>query len=202
MKIAITGVSSTGKTSLSKLLAKRLGYKWLTEGCNGAFKWIDDNKPQVLSTRDFSKMTPRDHFEFEKAILATRPKLDDCFDNFVADGEPFLWMSYMITKCALHVPASEMESVYKQMMKMVDKYDYIWYCPMKVFPIESDGYRIDDPFFLKAQNAIMKDCIAEYTAPHNHKCKVLTLQASHKDYRVDEILRVLENDGIKAPILS
>ena len=70
MKIGITGVSSTGKTSLAQEVAKKTGLPLIGDKDVHERCWaLMDQRGQTPSTRFFPKMSPEDHINLSGSFI-------------------------------------------------------------------------------------------------------------------------------------
>src|SRR4051812_46694120 len=108
MKIGILGVSSTGKSTLSKAVSERLGIPLLDEDGDlfASFVYIKE-QGWPLTTTDFSKMNASDNLYFQRGIMEVRKRKFASYDKYVEDGSPILQVAYLYTHAAMLMPPAE-----------------------------------------------------------------------------------------------
>lgn len=127
MKIAFTGASSTGKTTLAKALEKKFELKYINVDSR---RIIDD-----LNHSNIDNLNKQEFIEFQKRWLGKKLINEKNINNFITDRTYIDAIAYMSNRNINNV-----ELFYNYIKKM-DIYDFIFYLPIGRIPFLDDGYR-------------------------------------------------------------
>lgn len=157
MRIAITGVPSTGKTSLSRAVAEHLGVTYMEEQplLDAAFKYCDDNN-LPLTTRYLPNFTTEDVMHWQRGFLKAKYEFDKTHTEYVADGCPLLTITYVLTTCHGTFTKEEVDEAYNNLLAMAKSYDVIYQLPFGVLPIVDDGRRTTSHNFHRMQDLVLR----------------------------------------------
>ncbi|RYA23127.1 hypothetical protein CRU96_09635 [Malaciobacter halophilus] len=130
MKIAFTGASSTGKTTLAKAIEEKLLIKYINVDSR---KIIDD-----LNHSNIDNLNEQEFLEFQKIWLSEKLINESSTDKFITDRTYIDAIAYM---CNRNINNFELFNNY---IKNMDVYDLIFYLPTGRIPFLDDGYRTKD----------------------------------------------------------
>jgi len=130
MKIAFTGASSTGKTTLAKAVEEKLLLKYINVDSR---KIIDD-----LRHSNIDNLNEKEFLEFQKIWLNEKLINERSIDKFITDRTYIDAIAYMRNR---NINNFELFDNY---IKKMDVYDYIFYLPTGRILFLNDGYRSKD----------------------------------------------------------
>lgn len=130
MKIAFTGASSTGKTTLAKALEEKLLLTYI----NVDSRKIIDN----LNHSNIDNLNEQEFIEFQKIWLDEKLKNENSLEQFITDRTYIDAIAYMLNR---NINDNEIFNRYIKNMKV---YDFIFYLPVGRIPFSDDGYRSKD----------------------------------------------------------
>jgi len=145
MKIFISGVSGTGKTTLAKYISQRFRIPFV-EGSSKVL-WEKHKIDCHLDIVRRSILTPKWGIEFQEELLAYRKELIVGLDSFVTDRSPLDNMVYFLLQNAPYVNTDDTEVYFNDCIETYPDYytqifldfnsedNMIW---------ERDGIRIDN----------------------------------------------------------
>lgn len=152
MKIGIAGVSSTGKSTLAKVVAEQLNLPVILDKDihTRCWTWLDE-RGLTPSTKFFPEMSREDHLNFERAMFSIRVGEETALQNFVADETPLDFLNYLYHTCAPYpdlISTAEVKDMVQTMWHMTSKYDMIWYLAPGQIPVEHDNRRFTNEHLL------------------------------------------------------
>ncbi|XPV70196.1 MAG: AAA family ATPase [Halarcobacter sp.] len=130
MKIAFSGASSTGKTTLAKALEEKLLLKYINVDSR---KIIDD-----LNHTNIDDLNKKEFLEFQKIWLNEKLKNEKSIEHFITDRTYIDAIAYIFNR---NVDDKELFNIY---LKNMEIYDFIFYLPIGRIPFTYDGYRSKD----------------------------------------------------------
>jgi hypothetical protein len=144
MKIAFTGTSCTGKTTLSDLLRED--------------PWIKAHLPHFITVdarrlllshgfQSMDRMFPNELRTFQAEYLSRKVCIEDNRDNYLTDRSFVDVAAYWIERDAGSLPLSEVEPYVTRCHREVQRYDIHFYFPFGAIKFESDGFRSEDAYF-------------------------------------------------------
>jgi nicotinamide riboside kinase len=154
MKVAFTGTSSTGKTTLSNLLQED---PWIR--CHLPF-FITVNARSLLLSHGYQSMDlmfPDELRAFQTEYLSRKISLEDGHDNYFTDRSFVDVAAYWMERDVGGLPLSEVEPYMERCRREAARYDIHFYFPFGVIQFESDGFRSEDiDFHLRIDVRIQK----------------------------------------------
>lgn len=172
MKIGITGLHGTGKTTLSQFIAgKRGGFKLLPEAPRQALQLgfpINENTPIETEFWIFAK-------QLEMELVAQ--------DNYIADKCFIDLLAY-----AMYIFAEKADfiNILREIAKgAAKKYDLVIYLPTGEFPIEDDGVRSTDPKFQEAIDKLILKILNNFGVSY-------TKITGNKDERYNQAVELIK----------
>ena len=177
MKIALTGSSSTGKTTLARLLrdhAALSGIKYLS---------ADSRKLlQRMGYRSMDLMTRQQLREFQVAYLHSKLDLESNIQSYITDRSTVDVAAYWLIRDTFDLPDTIRDEYIEKCRNHASKYDLHIYLPFGLLPFEFDGYRSHSlEFHEQIDKQIMKFLKA-------WKIKYITLDMPDLDIRLQRVL--------------
>jgi len=148
MKIALTGSSSTGKTTLAKELLKND----LTKEHINNFITTDARLIlQEMGHKSMDFMTQAESKIFQIKYFQKKKKLEDGANNYITDRSFVDIAAYWTIRDTSDNDKNSEESheLMNECQLLSKNYDFHFYLPFGLFPFESDGYRSEDLIFHK-----------------------------------------------------
>jgi len=150
IKIAVMGSHGTGKTTLAKALAEKLG-----------FTYIYDLTREEAVKKGFTinEQTPP---EVQLWLLIRQWELEATTrGGWVADKSSFDYLVYgdLILKDEI------VKKIIRWFVQRNARYDFVFYLPIE-FPMEEDGLRSVDPKFREEIDHLLRTCLDEFSVPY------------------------------------
>ena len=146
VRITIMGSHGTGKTTLAKALAERLG-----------FTYIHDIVREEAVKKGFviNENTPP---EVQLWLLMRQWELETTTSgSWIADKSLFDYLVYG----DLVIKDKDIKNVIRKIVRNNANYDFIFYLPIE-FPMEEDGIRSVDPKFREEIDRLFRKCLDEF----------------------------------------
>jgi hypothetical protein len=165
MIIGISGVSSTGKSSLAKAAAEKLNLPVLldTDWHERAWKWLEE-KGLMPHTKFFPELTPEEHINFERAAVSSRIAMENEQSEFIGDETPLEYINYLYLTCAPYpnlISPTELNVMIDALRSQLRRYDLIWYLPFGQLPVVDDGRRLTNEHLLKGLDYRLRGMMQE-----------------------------------------
>jgi nicotinamide riboside kinase len=165
MKIGISGVSSTGKSTLSREVSALSGFNLLSDVDlhKQAFDLLTE-QGKTPSTKYFPGMTKLEHINFEKAIHSCRTLSEfiPSQSKVVYDESPLDFINYYYAVCAAHpdlLDSKMLEAMVQEMWHHLGSYDLIVYLPFNSINVEEDGRRFTNKPLLTFWDLSLKSLV-------------------------------------------
>jgi len=136
MRVAFTGASGTGKTTLAEYAAKKHGLEFNPVGSRSVAKEMGFDSPY-----DVDKVGKR--AEFQRRLIASKREWEASHESFVTDRTTFDNLAYL----ALHDVQAIDADLVAAAIDGLRRYTHIIYCPLNAFFAVGD-----DPMRVKAQD--------------------------------------------------
>lgn len=153
MRIAVTGAHGTGKTTLSKLIAGKLKYRFIPEAAFQAYQ------------AGF-QLNEKTGIEAELWIACRQIELEMAAgENWVSDRCLVDTLAYIH-----HFSRGDnaMLNVASRIaLPRIKLYDLVLYLPSGEFPIEDDGFRSTDQDFQAQADRMVQAVLETYSIPHH-----------------------------------
>jgi len=134
MRIAISGSEGTGKSTLSRVLAREFGVPRVREGVR---KYMDSHC--IDNLRDMSSY---EYMKMQWFLLNEKIEQENSLGSFVADRSVADNVAYVLRWCARDFSDAMLDDFIKTAREHAQEtYDLILYLPWGEMPIESDGVR-------------------------------------------------------------
>lgn len=158
MKIALIGASSTGKSTLARLLANELSLPLIREQARVVLADIGKTLPEI-------RAVPEEILRFQYAVLQAQIDSEfECFNSgFVSDRSIFDNLVLFLRHC--EVPKEHVESYRQQVLKhyKANPYDILIFLRPGEFPVEDDGVRTPDPLYQSQVDGMILAILKLYT---------------------------------------
>jgi len=138
MRIAIIGSAGTGKTTLSHMLAEKIGVPLVPEFAR-----------EILAEWGFKRLRDLDAPQmanFQREILQRKLYLEARYDSFVSDRSTADSAVYWLLRLVGRVASDETSYHMEKCRIALDRYDALVLLPWKGNAIERDGIRDTDPW--------------------------------------------------------
>ena len=154
MKIAFTGASSTGKTTLAKELFKDIEIKrFLCEHLSvDARAILDDMGHKSMDSMPKSRLQEFQLFYFDRKVMLENKK-----ESFLVERSFVDIAAYWIERDSDGASRNVTQKLLKECKAQSLKYDLHVYFPFGIIPFEEDGYRsVDTESHFKVDKRIFK----------------------------------------------
>lgn len=201
MKIAITGITSTGKTTLAKLIGQKLTYPVVTNNTRDAIRQYEERNDENLrkiagirakhGERVWQNLPLDLKMKLQIDMIDVVMRKEASYDNFVGDGstiDKISWMSVYAT--ALGMPDEVIEPVIAAAEASILKYDYVFYLPPGIIPIEDDGRRVISKLARRTVESVLKGYMALYATMG---VKIYVLDERSIEDRINAIMTIVQN---------
>ncbi len=138
MKIVITGTHSSGKTTLAKKVAAKLGLN-LVRG-----ESIHDIMEKEFPGKKLCDLSKEEYLRLDLVNLERRIEEEGSSTDFVSDGSALQSIAYVLAECGEKVKDdTKYKFIEKTALSHSLIYDIIFYLPAEI-PLEKDGKRFED----------------------------------------------------------
>ena len=165
MRVGISGVSSTGKSTLAKAVSETTKLPLILDVDVHAAAFAHMGVlGQTPHTKFFPDMTRQEHINFERAYVEVRLALEDSMPDFIGDETPVDIVNYFYHVCAPHpeiMPPAEFEATLTRLWAQTKKYDVIWYLAPGQIPIVDDGRRFTNQHLLAGWDYTLRGLMGE-----------------------------------------
>lgn len=183
LRIAFCGTSSTGKTTLSKLVAERLQLPWIDEGLKNI------RGEQSLAMPKFEEADLIQKIYWQKEVNRRRISIERQHCSFVGDGSAVDMLAWTKFWCGATFDFNSMEELVVQLRNHIGCiYTHIFYLPFGKVPIEDDKRRIINFYTLEHVDALIA---AECERIRRLGMAVHRVKATTPRERMDEVIRIL-----------
>lgn len=193
MKIAICGVSSTGKSTLSRILARQLTLPLVHEGMKDIRRAYKEKGQEIKNFRDQNEV---ERLTYQVELIQYRLEKEFQYESFVADGSA-LDMIAFYRMFSWIIPYNLKIETLKGLTVASSCYDYVFYLPFGVIPVEDDGRRMIDMVNLETVDMVLKGVIAQ-AATTVLKDKIWILNERTVDQRVRAVLKIVKPEAVAA----
>ncbi|WP_434347629.1 ATP-binding protein [Myxococcus virescens] len=141
MKIALTGASSTGKTTLADSLMKEPDFRrqvddFLTTNARGLLA--------RMGHKSMDRMRRDELLKFQREYLAQKQQMEVGQERYLTDRSFIDVAAYWLRRDAIELGPEQREEVVDACRVAARRYDLHVYCPFGVVGFKSDGYRSED----------------------------------------------------------
>ena len=179
MKIALTGASSTGKTTLANSLMEEPDFRrqvddFLTTNARGLL--------ERMGHKSMDRMRRDELLEFQREYLAQKQQLEVGRDRYLTDRSFVDVAAYWLRRDAIELGPEQREEVVEVCRVAARRYELHVYCPFGVVGFKSDGYRSED---LRHHQEIGEQ-IASFLSEWG--VRFITLDTANHEERVERVL--------------
>lgn len=148
VRIALSGASSTGKSTLAREISKRLTLPLIHEGMKDVRRrFAERNKIKVEDIPLFDKMTLEEKMKWQIELVSARLEKENSYDQFIGDGSALDMLAWYKFWCGPHMDAQHFAPLAELLVQHALKtYDHVFYLPLGMIPLEDDQRRITNPW--------------------------------------------------------
>jgi hypothetical protein len=196
MRIGIAGVSSTGKSTLSRILAEHKSVAHISDVEVHERAWDKLTEWNLHpATRFFPHLTPAEHINFERAVGLSFLEHVEEKKSFVSDETPLDFINYFHLVCAKHsddlIPSDELSKMVNSMWHTMFTYDIIYYLPFGIIPVEDDSRRFTNQHLLRAWDYSLLGVIMEARTRGIH---IHPIYETTPETRLESIIQYEQNN--------
>jgi len=179
MKIAITGVHSSGKTTLAKRCSEYFGLKYVRGDT------IRTIMGRYFPDKSYDNLTKEEYWKLENIGLSERMKAEKKEESFISDGCTLNSIAYAKAKLEKDIHMiKDFDKFSRVATDNAKHYDFIFYLPPEI-PLVDDGFRPLDKEFRLLVNRILLQNLKYYT--------FYTISGSIED-RLRQIEKIIRNN--------
>lgn len=184
MKIAFTGSSSTGKTTLSLRLHKDARFRDIIPNLLAvdARSLLESNK-----FKSMDKMTREEQRGFQRLYLQRKIDLEEKKNYYITDRSFIDVAAYWLERDSEGLAASNVDSYVNICRQQTSRYDLHFYFPYGLLPFESDGYRSELLYFHERIDKCIRQLLAEWSV------KVINLNMVDLEERYETVMKELRH---------
>jgi hypothetical protein len=197
-RIGITGVSSTGKSTLASLISNEINLSLISDvevherSWNKLTEW-----GKHPDTRYFPHLTPEEHINFERAVGLSFLELVEEKGDFVSDESPLDFLNYFYLICSKHsddlIPSDELHLMIDAMWKCLQTYDIIFYLPFGKIEVVDDKRRFTNKHLLQSWEYSLQGLLLDAI---NRGVKIHPLHADTPETRLEDIREYIGSTNI------
>ena len=188
-RIALSGSAGTGKTTLGRALASRLGVPYIPEGMRSR---LESGLDVHALGHDGLRELVRELWQEQRAREA---EAVESAGGFVADRSPVdylaFWLTYRFTTDPVRTGA-----FFREVLETVDDYDRLVCLPWGVLPLEADGVRSANPWVQRSFQALVEGLLQREVPAGRYA--MLPAAVTTLDARVSWVLDQLGEAGTRA----
>jgi predicted ATPase len=160
MKIALIGASSTGKTTLSRELAKSLALPLIREQARVVLSEMGRSLQEI-------RKIPADILKFQLSVLDHQiaSELECAESGFVSDRSVFDNLTLYLRHCPNDKPGVDFYRTTVLNHYFANPYDILLFLRPGEFPMESDGVRTPDPLYQMQVDGMILLLLKLYSVP-------------------------------------
>jgi len=140
MKIALTGASSTGKTTLAKALVGSEFEKTCVK------EYLSFDTRRILTNMGFhaiDDMSNDEYIEFQQQVIQAKIKNEHNKNNYITDRSFADYAAYIITRVGVNKKSPPIEKLLRKCKKLSMTYDITFFLPIGRVEFVPDGYRVE-----------------------------------------------------------
>lgn len=187
MKIAFTGTSSTGKTTLAKKLMS------IPEFVEKVPLFITTDARELLRQLKFQNMdamTREQTMQFQSLYFYQKLRAEDSLDSFLTDRSFVDVTAYWICRDTYDLSITEQHRLLDPCRQEASKYDIHFYFPPGLFQFESDGYRSNNMKFHMMIDRAIRGYLNAWSI------RYIVMNSSSIDKRIEMVLNEIRKAEI------
>tara|TARA_R110002111_G_scaffold4958_2_gene25836 strand:+ start:5740 stop:6324 length:585 start_codon:yes stop_codon:yes gene_type:complete len=184
MKIAFTGSSSTGKTTLAKRLMQH------QEFANVVGNFITEDARSLLESfghKSMDNMSRDELRKFQKCYLDQKIANEKSRDSFLVDRSYVDVAAYWLVRDSYDLPLIEQTDFENKCRDLAASYDLHIQFPFDQIPFISDGYRSKDLDFHRDIAMKIQYLLDKWG------CKYISIESPVIEKRIDQVLLILSD---------
>lgn len=186
MKVAFTGSSSTGKTTLARRLERRADFSVRFGQVVG-----EDARSllRAMGHMSMDEMSRDELREFQRRYFDRKATKESLLQSFLVDRSFVDVAAYWLVRDSHDLPSPERDGLVASCEKLAKGYDLHVYFPMGVVPFQSDGYRSEDSTFHRRIDAKIAELLSLW------KLRTIRLAGRTPEEREDELMLAVADLG-------
>ena len=186
MKIALTGSSSTGKSTLAATLLANDEFKRFAN----RLLHVDGRRMLAsMGCQSMDKMSREQLKQYQLAYYAKKKEIEAFQSDYITDRSYVDIAAYWIIRDSYDMPEAERDILLHSCRTEAKKYDLTVHLPFGLLEFEPDGYRPEDTALNKEIDHQIKILLTDWNIVH------LTINTTSLSERVEIVLSALK--GIK-----
>ena len=186
MKIALTGSSSTGKTTLANELMKSEMFAELV----GEFIFEDARSLlRSLGHKSMDDMSRIELRRFQEAYLKQKSENEVGRNRFLVDRSFADVAAYWLVRDSFDLSYEIQEAFARQCRELALSYDLHVYFPLGQIPFDADGYRSENQDFHERIGSKIHELLNDWGMPY------LTIESQDLEARVQQVLAAVLSEG-------
>jgi hypothetical protein len=193
MRIGLSGVPSTGKTTLAAELSHMLGIPALLEEENDAVF----TRCKEISTRNPNEFTPHDKVLFEMTHQRIQIERELSTKEFVTDKPLTVSLMMWLFMCSPYVAPDVLSYQYNKVKAHIEKtYDLLFYLSLGRIPVDRGHplHRISNPLLLMSMDGVLR---AVHSDLHTPAIYCVDRNTSGNEEIAQSICQIIENTSLK-----
>jgi nicotinamide riboside kinase len=192
MKIAISGTSSSGKSTLTRSLSIALGIPAFVDTDLHEKTWnLLATHRKMPSTKHFPSMTREEHINFERAIHIVQRDIFHRANQGIFDESSLDFLNWYYIVCAPHpelMDDSELSYMVRDLWVQTRSYDAIIYLPFGSLPVVNDNRRFTNEHQLRHWDYSLQGILQEAA---DLEVPVWTLESTTPRERLEESISLI-----------
>lgn len=171
-KIAISGTSGVGKTTLAKYISEKYNIPFVTMSTKPLW-----DKLGITSHEDILKRSAEDKhwaLQFQDLILDERERLDKENNTYVTDRGPIDNIVYFLLQCSQYVTELNTHSYIQRCLELQKNITHQIILPFtEEVVLEQDNKRISNPYYQMTVDSVFSQVYRRYIGKNNKTLLIL-----------------------------
>lgn len=182
MKIALTGSSSTGKTTLARRLMEIRSFadvvgEFVTEDARSLLRSLGHTSMDAMSRAELRR--------FQELYLEQKANNERNHERFLADRSYVDVAAYWLVRDSFDLPLNMQQSFEGRCRELVSGYDLHIHFPFGQIPFASDGYRSEDLEFHQNIGTKIHELLREWGV------KFISIESPDIESRLEQVLHAV-----------